>query len=280
MERLTTVGRIFFAAALIGLGVTHFVFQDFMTGRAPAWPPSVPGGTLWAYGTGAAFVGLGTTLLIGREARLAALLVATLIFAWALLRHVPVVATDSLLAPTWTAAGKALVFVGGALSIAATQPPLPGGGGSVLYRFVNLEGGFLAVGRISLGAFMIVTGVQHYMYTPFVASLIPGWFPGDAVLWTWFAGVALIAGGAGLQVPRTARPAALLSGLMVFSWFWIVHLPRTFANVSDGLAVFEALAVAGIAFVLAGGSGAVAHGHAVPVSRSPGRGLDPRKASR
>ena len=44
----------------------------------------------------------------------------------------------------------------------------------------------------------------------------------------------------------------LLSGLMVFSWFCIVHIPRTFLGVSDSIAVFEALAVFGIAFVLAG----------------------------
>ena len=64
--------------------------------------------------------------------------------------------------------------------------------------------------------------------------------------------MALIAGGIGLFISRTARLAALLSGLMVFSWFWIVHIPRTFLTVSDGIAVFEALAFSGIAFVIAG----------------------------
>ena len=61
------------------------------------------------------------------------------------------------------------------------------------------------------------------------------------VFWAYFAGVALIAGGIGLFVPVTARIAAALSGLMVFSWFWIVHLPRTFVSISDGIAIFEAL---------------------------------------
>lgn len=64
--------------------------------------------------------------------------------------------------------------------------------------------------------------------------------------------MALIAGGIGLFVPYTAILAALLSGLMVFSWFWIVHIPRTFFGVSDSIAVFEALAVSGIALVIAG----------------------------
>jgi hypothetical protein len=40
--------------------------------------------------------------------------------------------------------------------------------------------------------------------------------------------------------------------MMVFSWVWIVHLPRTLASVSDSIAIFEALAFSGLAFVIAG----------------------------
>ncbi len=64
--------------------------------------------------------------------------------------------------------------------------------------------------------------------------------------------MALICGGLGLFVPSTARLAALLSAAMVFSWFWIVHLPRASRGGSEAIAVFEALAVSGIALVLAG----------------------------
>lgn len=48
-----------------------------------------------------------------------------------------------------------------------------------------------------------------------------------------------------------------MAGLMVFSWFWIVHVPRTFVSVSDGIAVFEALAVSGIGLVLPASSSRV-----------------------
>ncbi len=37
---------------------------------------------------------------------------------------------------------------------------------------------------------------------------------------------------------------------MVFSWFWIVHIPRVTVGMSDQIAVFEALAVSGLAFLL------------------------------
>ena len=120
MDRLIPVGRIFFAIALIALGVEHFIFSDFITGRAPAWPPSIPGGMIWAYVTGITFIATGAAILFGTKARSAAVLAAALIAAWALLRHIPVVAADSLFSGAWTSAGKALTFTGGALAVAGT----------------------------------------------------------------------------------------------------------------------------------------------------------------
>lgn len=252
MRRLAPVGRLFFALGLIGLGLRHFVLREFVTGRAPAWPEGLPGGVVWAYLTGAVFIAVGIALIARRQARIAAIAAALLIFLWALLRHVPVIAADSFLAPTWTAAGKALTFFGGALAVAGTLPPVADRRHEALAKLVNRRSELVILGRLCLGVFLLITGAQHFIYTPFVASLIPAWFPGDPVFWTYFAGVALIAGGMGLFLPLTAPPAALLSGAMVFSWFWIVHIPRTFVSVSDGVAVYEALAVSGIAFVIAG----------------------------
>jgi uncharacterized membrane protein len=252
MPRLVPIGRWFFALALLGLGAEHFLFGTFVTGRPPEWPESVPGERLGAYLSGAVIMLAGIAMLAGRRARSAAMLAAALIFLWAVVRHIPVVATDSLLSPAWTKAGKALMLFGGTLAMAGTFPPEAGSRATASGRFLNLSGEFIVLGRVCLGSFLLITGIQHFMYTEFVASLIPAWFPGDAVFWTRFAGVALIAGGAGHFHPRTAPLAALLSGAMVFSWVWIVHLPRTFASVSDGIAIFEALAVCGLAFVLAG----------------------------
>ena len=242
--RRTQVGTTFFALALIGLGVEHFVFGDFITGRAPAWPASVPGGTVFAGLTGIIFVVSGLAILFRKGARGAAIATAVLIASWALLRHIPVLAAASFLSGAWTQAGKALVFSGGALAIAAVFPKVEATGSRDLT--------WTTIGRWCLGAFLLIAGVQHFLYAKFAASLIPAWFPGDAIFWTYFAGVALIAGGVGLFIPRVAGLAALMSGLMVFSWFWIVHIPRITVGMSDQIAVFEALAVSGIAFVLSG----------------------------
>lgn len=252
MTRVLHFGRLCFALGTIGLGVTHFVFQQFTTGRAPAWPASLQGGVVWAYVSGAVVIAVGVALTARWHPRLAALTAATIIGGWALLRHVPLLFAAGFLTPSWTAAGKALTLVGGMLAVAATSPAEPLVRSTRLSAFVNNRDEFIAVARMCLGAFLLITGAQHFIYTPFVASLIPPWFPGDPEFWTYFAGVALLAGGVGLLIPQTVRLAALLAGLMVFSWFWIVHIPRTLSSVSDGIAVFEALAVAGIAFVIAG----------------------------
>lgn len=249
---LQSIGRACFALALLGLGAEHFVFQSFVTGRAPEWPTALPGRLVWVYASGVLIMAAGGAILVRRHARLAALAAGVLVFGWALLRHLPVIAGDAVLAPSWTRAGKALALFGGAFAVAATLPPVGGSRAGAWVRFANGTDGFVWLGRIALGIFLFDSGIQHFMYTPFVASLIPAWFPGDHVWWAQFAGVALIAGGAGLLVGRVAEPAALLSGLMVFSWVWLVHVPRVLTSVSDGIAVFEAPAMSGIALTIAG----------------------------
>jgi uncharacterized membrane protein len=248
---LVRIGQLFVGVAFIGLGFEHCLFDDFITGRAPAWPSSLPGKPMWACASGAAVAFAGSAMIARWHARAAAIALGLLIFAWALVRHIPIVVADDVLAGSWTRAGKALTFFGGAFALAATMP-LSATSHPVLGRFLNASRAYLVLGRVTLGTFLLVAGLQHFKFTPFVASLIPPWFPGNPTFWSYFAGVALIAGGVGLWVTRVAPLAALLAGLMVFSWFWVVHLPRTLTSVSDGIAVFEALAVSGIALLIAG----------------------------
>jgi uncharacterized membrane protein len=233
------IGTMFAAIALIGLGVEHFVFGDFITGRAPSWPSQTPGQTGFAALTGAVFIAIGVALLLRKGVRNAAIVGAILIGAWALLRHIPVLFAESFLSGAWTQAGKALVFTGGLLAI-----------GDAMSKWS------IVIGRWSLALFLLIGGVQHFLFAKFVATLIPIWFPGNAMFWTYFAAVALICGGIGLLIPRTARLAAFWVGIMVFSWFWLVHITRVHVGMSDQIAVCEALFISGIAFVLSGSTDA------------------------
>jgi len=245
MNRLVPIGRAFYACALVAFGIQQFVFGEFVVGRAPAWPVGVPGQVVWAYLSGMVLIAAGLAIVFEVKARLAGIVAAALIFVWALVRHVPEVAADGGFGGAWTSAGKALALFGGAVAIVGLES---GEGAS---------GRMLQISRLCLGAFLVLCGIQHFHFPDFVAQLVPSWIPG-AYFWTYFTGVALFAGGLGLVAPWTASLAAALSGVMVFLWFVLLHVPRALAappanSRNEWTAVVEAFAVSGIAFMLAGG---------------------------
>lgn len=235
-------GRLCFCLGLVGFAVLQFIYVDIIPGRAPAWPAGLPGRQPVAI-----FTGIGLLLVAFALWRRGAVVLATSIMvagiaAWALARQVPAVVTDVLLGGSWTQAGKALVLIGGFTLF-----------GSLPTRFrINPNAGSV-IGRITLGAFMILAGLQHFRWEEFVVTLVPGWAPGGGVFWSRASAVLLLAGGMGMLLPRFARAAAALSGLMIFLWFLTLHVPRAvaFQDQNEWTSVFEALAFSGIAFGVA-----------------------------
>lgn len=260
------LGRTLFALGWMGLGLTHFLFGDFTAGRAPGWPEGWSGQTPVAYLTGLAFILAGAAVLAGRRAWEGMVFTAGLIAVWALARHLPEVYGSELFSAAWTQAGKAFVFCGGALAVATTfdvrEDPVqtfPVSRGSRGFHAFSFR-----AAQATVGGFLVLTGIQHFLHTPFVASLIPGWFPGDPILWTRITGIALVGGGLGILVPRSRRWTALLAGSMVLSWFFIVHVNQEIIGAGDGLAVYEALVVSGILFVVAARGAREGSGRADP----------------
>jgi len=247
---LMRAGRYFFAVALVAFGVANFIVGDFVAGRAPAWPSGVAGGQIWAWVSGVLFILAGLRVMNARHAVQGAVVAAVLIAVWALLRHVPAALADHTFGGQWTNLGKALALSGGSLGVGASTEGIDGTPAWLTPARARL---LRTIGRVSLGAFFAASGVQHFMFAQFVMTLVPTWIPG-AIFWTYFAGIALIAGGLGLMVPLTARLAALMTGLMVFTWLLVLHIPRgvTMNNQNEWTAVIEALAISGIALALIG----------------------------
>lgn len=266
MNAIIPLGRVFVAIALMAFGTQQFLFGEFIAGRARAWPNDVPGRMLWAFSTGALFVATGGAILSATAkmsfrhiARRAAIVTGIVIFGWAFVRQVPVALADSSFGSAWTMLGKALALSGGALALAESLVETRPLGRRVLIH----------VGRACLGLFMISSGIQHFLWAPFVKAMVPAWIPG-ALFWTYFAGAALVAGGAGLMFPRTARMAGTASGLMMFIWFLILHIPRAISAPTaqlrnEWIAVFEALAFSGIALIVTTAASAREHAPAGPV---------------
>jgi uncharacterized membrane protein len=231
-DRLATFGRACFAIALIVFGIQTVVYDAFVTRALPAWPARIPAQSIAAYVAGALLIAGGAAILFQVRARQAAIVLATMFALSIVLLDLPLVVADVPLGGTWTNLGKGVALFGGVLA---------------------LTGWSTSLGRWCLAAFMVLGGIQHFRWTAFVATLVPAWMPGH-VFWTYFAGVALIAGGVGLVVPATTRLAALASGVMLLLWVVMLHVPRALAdlhNSNETTSVFEALAFAGLALVLA-----------------------------
>ncbi|HTH48021.1 MAG TPA: DoxX family membrane protein [Candidatus Limnocylindria bacterium] len=247
MNRLLPLGRCGFALAMVAFGIQHFVYGDFVTRAVPSWPAWIPRHALWAYLIGAMLVGAGGAILLLFRTRGAALLLAALLLLSFVFLGLPLAVKDMPWGGQWTNAGKALALGGGALAIALSSPGAAG-------ESCRLPGGLIVVARLCFSAFLVLGGIQHFIWGQFVKTMVPAWIPGP-LFWTYFAGVALIAGGLGIVLPRTTRWASLCTGVMIFLWVILLHIPRALAdrhNSNETTAVFEALAFSGIAFVLAG----------------------------
>jgi uncharacterized membrane protein YphA (DoxX/SURF4 family) len=146
----------------------------------------------------------------------------------------------------WTNPLKELAFSGGALIMAASFTEAASHASDKL---------FLIIGRIFFSAMLIAFGIDHFLYTEFVATLVPNWLPGH-LFWTYFGAVALIGSGACIMLKVKIRLVSILLGIMLFLWFVILHIPRAIvAPATDKgnelTSVFQALAFSGIAFVIA-----------------------------
>jgi uncharacterized membrane protein len=259
---LLPVGRIFYGVGLIGIGGQHFIFRNFIPVIVALWLAWMPGRPFWACVVGAALVYAGVAMIFDIKGRRAvAVVTGAALVVLVIVAHIPrQLMGQSANLVSWADAFTALTLAGGAwitaMSIGDETPKLPG----FLERI-------LLAGRFFFAIMLIVFGIDHFLYTAFVATLVPAWIPGHS-FWTYFAGVALIAGGAGMLVRFTARLASLMVGIMIFLWLLMLHIPRAVADPHTGLgaewtSVFEALAFSGIAFMLA----ALPGSNSLPISK-------------
>jgi uncharacterized membrane protein len=225
--------RTLIAVSFVAFGAHQIFYARFVTRVIGTLPPWVPWQPLLAVLTGIGLVAAGVALGLNRRNVAVALGAACLAFA--LLTHLP----SSLAGPAgtipWVPFGKGLTIAGCAFTVA----------GSLEAHFHDLSPRvFITYGKCSLGAFMILCGVIHFLFRDGVATLFPSWIPWH-VFFTLMAGALLICGGIGMMVPVTTRLASLLSGIMILAWVPLIHIPlalKNLRNPGESVPVFEALA--------------------------------------
>lgn len=238
-NRIVAFGRACYGLGIAGLGIQFFVNRAFIA----VVLPTMPAPPYWTAVAGTALVLVGLAIAAGWKARGPALLLGTALLAAFLLGQVPAQLPTWKVAGVWTTPLKTLTLAGGAWICAATlSGPRP-------------SDPFLRTcGRLWFGFTLFFFGIEHFLYAGFVASLVPNWIPGH-LFWTYLAGAALVAGGVGLLTWIAGRLAGSLSGLMIFIWFIVLHIPRAVADPTslhgnEVSSVFEALAFAGLGFIL------------------------------
>jgi uncharacterized membrane protein len=106
---------------------------------------------------------------------------------------------------------------------------------------------------------MAVFGAEHFASAKTIMHLVPSWMPGP-LFWTYFVGLALIAGALSISMKRKAGWSAPLVALMLFLFVVLLHLPNVVSNPEDRIAwavLFRDLSFSGGALALAG---TAAHG--------------------
>jgi uncharacterized membrane protein YphA (DoxX/SURF4 family) len=247
-----TTARIFFGIGMMGIGIQHFIYSASRPVILPAWPQWIQTPVL-AYLTGAAIVAAGVLILLGRNTKTISLLLGSFLLFCLIFIQCPftlfIQPNSSAHLGLWTDPLKELALSGGAFvmagisSDASKHPSL-----LIIEKLVPL-------GKFFFATTLLLFGIDHFLYTEFVASLVPAWVP-DHTFWAYLAGIALIGTGISIILKIKRRKIALLASAMLFLWLVLLHIPRAMADPygakgNEITSVFEALAFSGIALGIA-----------------------------
>ena len=257
MEKLIKSGQVFFGIAIAGLGVQQFLYAGFRPVILPAWSSPLYGIAFWAYLAGAALTAAAFAIIFEKQGRVISLWLGGLFLAFFCLGHVPFeLFADpySQHLGTWTNALKELALSGGAFVVAGSFPLIKINGKKKPVMIEWLEK-LIPAGPVFFSITMICFGIDHFLYTGFVKTLVPAWISHE-VFWTYFAAVALIGSGLAIILKIRLRLVGMLLGAMLFLWLLILHIPRAVADPygdkgNEITSVFEALGFSGIAFIIA-----------------------------
>jgi uncharacterized membrane protein len=192
---------IVYAIGAILLGAVGIWFHDFAM-QWQAVPKAIPA-MPWAYVSGAILVA-GGALILARQERWGALLLAGFFGLWVVAFHLP---------PTLMKA------IG---SIGAWNAPAES-------AFITAGGLALFAAHLLAGASALVFGFAHFNYIEFTAGFVPEWIP-FRTFWAWATGVGHALTGLALLSGIRARLAAGCEAAMMGSFVVLLHLPRVIAN--------------------------------------------------
>ena len=258
MNLLIRTGRAFFALGIIGIALQQFQYGELRPVVFPEWPAGWQASTAAAYVVSVALIIASVFILLGKHGEKASFGLARFFLLLFIAFHAVFLIffnPNSFHLGSWSNALKALALSGGSLIMAGSflEESPPNDKKSAFRRTMEK---MIPLGRIFFSITLIAFGIDHFIYTDFVATLVPSWIPGH-YFWTYFAAVALIGSGICIIFKIQLRTITLLTGTMLLIWLVVLHIPRAIIaphadKGNEVTSVFEALNFAGIALVMAG----------------------------
>jgi uncharacterized membrane protein len=262
MEKLGSMGRIFYGLAIASTGVQQFFFKDFFQILFPPLPFQVPGLIYLAWLVAAFLIIAGLAIALFIRVKFFAYALACIFLFFFICCYIPFELFISPYNPIhlglWINPLKEFAYAGGALAIACKIPDDTGNPGRKT-KFIGFLDKLAPYGRIMFSITMTSFGLSHFYYTQTVQDMVPRWIPLH-LFWTYFAGIALMGAGIAIILKFHIRLIGNLLGIMIFLWFICLHIPGALSsplsdNGNEVTSAFSALAFSGIAFVIANGAG-------------------------
>ena len=265
MTKSFEFGRAIFATAMAGMGV-----QCLLRGAAvPALEPVTTASALPVIGwiTGVVLIAAAVATMLRPTASHGAAMLAATLLLWVVLLHAPALAASPKSGGKWTGAAESFALGGAALVLFGLTRP------SGAWRGVPdaISARIIIIGRTFFGISMLGFGALHFLYSPYVASVIPNWIPAH-VGFAYATGVAHIAAGTSILMGVIARIAALCTAAMFGSWVVILHIPRALVHPqapNEWTSMLIALGMCGGALLIAASVSNISPGPALADDADP-----------
>jgi uncharacterized membrane protein len=208
VERLFALAPVFEAAPLAVFSMEHFTAARDLVGLVPHW---LPAPMFWVYFVGAALLSAAVSFLASRCMRWSAALLALLFLIIVATIDLPNLSQSAHDRFFWILTVRETSFAGGAMVLSGSVWPSKNGSSR---RWAG--GALRRVGRTIVALVMIFYSIEHFLHPLHVLGvplekLTPARMPVPFVI-AYIVGLALLAGGVGLLIPRAVRAAAAGAG--------------------------------------------------------------------
>jgi hypothetical protein len=235
------VGKLFFAVAILAIGIIHLVTGHFPSGLLFV-DPKFPAASILAYINGAVLVIIGLLIFSKRYEYTGAYMAAIVWLILLLIVHLPKLITTYNSPSEWTPTFEVAGIFAGSLILMGNTSIKPNSNRVIL------------IGSYVFAVSIFVFAVLHLKYLDFIVTLIPAWLP-FRLFWAYVVMVAFFAVSISLFFRVLVRLSTSLLALVFFIWFCILHIPRVAASPhteTEWTSMFVVLIFSGIALLIAG----------------------------